>query len=169
MSGSVKATCCENFHRCALYRDLGVFFPPTKTQSPKSSRCVDFHGGSRANANSRSRKVVVNDGEPPFRALQTSECNELLDPARASCLILAQRQPGKLPCSDAARHAVLRRDIKDVGAGGGSVPTTQGPEPTSTPPVEILNVSWAEARSKIATWSMTLHIDVNWSSFQLAN
>ena len=32
--------------------------------------------------------------EPP-RALQTSECNELLDPTRASCLILAQRQPGK--------------------------------------------------------------------------
>ena len=32
--------------------------------------------------------------EPP-RALQASECNELLDPTRASCLILAQRQPGK--------------------------------------------------------------------------
>ncbi len=29
------------------------------------------------------------------RALQTSECNELLDPTRASWLILAQRQPGK--------------------------------------------------------------------------
>jgi len=32
--------------------------------------------------------------EPP-RALQASECRELLDPTRASCLILAQRQPGK--------------------------------------------------------------------------
>ena len=32
--------------------------------------------------------------EPP-RALQTSECGELLDPTRASCMILAQRQPGK--------------------------------------------------------------------------
>ena len=32
--------------------------------------------------------------EPP-RALQASECSELLDPTRASCLILAQRQPGK--------------------------------------------------------------------------
>ena len=31
------------------------------------------------------------------RALQTSECRELLNPTRASCLILAQRQPGKLP------------------------------------------------------------------------
>ena len=32
--------------------------------------------------------------EPP-RALQASECSELLDPMRASCLILAQHQPGK--------------------------------------------------------------------------
>lgn len=52
-------------------------------------------GGSRANANSRCRKFVVKHGEPRFRALQTSECNELLDPARASYMILAQRQPGK--------------------------------------------------------------------------
>ena len=33
----------------------------------------------------------------PPRALQASECRELLNPTRASCLILAQRQPGKLP------------------------------------------------------------------------
>ena len=33
--------------------------------------------------------------EGPPRALQASECRELLDPTRASCLILAQRQPGK--------------------------------------------------------------------------
>jgi hypothetical protein len=32
----------------------------------------------------------------PPRALQASECRELLNPTRASCLILAQRQPGKL-------------------------------------------------------------------------
>ena len=32
--------------------------------------------------------------EPP-KALQASECSELLDPMRASCLILAQHQPGK--------------------------------------------------------------------------
>ena len=35
--------------------------------------------------------------EPP-RALQASECSELLDPTRASCLIPAQRQPGKFEC-----------------------------------------------------------------------
>ena len=34
--------------------------------------------------------------EPP-RALQASECSELLDPTRTSYVILAQRQPGKLP------------------------------------------------------------------------
>ena len=34
--------------------------------------------------------------EAPPRALQTSECSELLNPTRTSCVILAQRQPGKL-------------------------------------------------------------------------
>ena len=29
------------------------------------------------------------------RALQASECSELLDPTRANYMILAQRQPGK--------------------------------------------------------------------------
>jgi hypothetical protein len=48
--------------------------------------------------------------EPP-RALQTSECRELLNPTRTSCLILAQRQPGKLPSTSTMRkrprHTVL--------------------------------------------------------------
>ena len=39
---------------------------------------------------------AVGDPEGPPRALQTSECHELLNPTRTSCLILAQRQPGKL-------------------------------------------------------------------------
>ena len=37
---------------------------------------------------------AIREGSP--RALQTSECHELLNPTRTSCLILAQRQPGKL-------------------------------------------------------------------------
>ena len=41
----------------------------------------------------------------PPRALQASECRELLNPTRASCLILAQRQPGKLPVGEIP-HAV---------------------------------------------------------------
>ena len=43
------------------------------------------------------RNSAVGDPEGPPRALQTSECSELLNPTRTSCLILAQRQPGKLP------------------------------------------------------------------------
>ena len=45
---------------------------------------------------SDERNFAVGDAETPPRALQTSECNELLDPTRKSCLILFQRQPGKL-------------------------------------------------------------------------
>ncbi len=40
--------------------------------------------------------VLWTTPEEPPEALQASECGELLDFARASCLILAQRQPGKL-------------------------------------------------------------------------
>ena len=40
---------------------------------------------------------AVGDPKRDPRALQTSECHELLNPTRTSCLILAQRQPGKLP------------------------------------------------------------------------
>ena len=39
---------------------------------------------------------AVGDPKEPPRALQASECCELLNPTRTSCLILAQRQPGKL-------------------------------------------------------------------------
>ena len=56
------------------------------------------------------RNFAVGSTEVPPRALQTSECNELLDPTRTSCLILVQRQPGKLPSADNKRdylHANL--------------------------------------------------------------
>ena len=42
------------------------------------------------------RNFAVGDPKGPPRALQASECHELLNPTRTSCLILAQRQPGKL-------------------------------------------------------------------------
>jgi len=44
--------------------------------------------------------------EPP-RALQASECSELLDPTRASCLIPAQRQPGKFTAPDVQKGSTL--------------------------------------------------------------
>jgi len=42
------------------------------------------------------RNCAVESSFKDPRASQTSECNELLDPARARYLIHAQRQPGKL-------------------------------------------------------------------------
>ena len=43
-----------------------------------------------------AREIVLwtTPSEPP-KALQASECSELLDPTRANYMILAQRQPGK--------------------------------------------------------------------------
>ena len=45
---------------------------------------------------SDERNFAVGGAEAPPRALQTSECSELLNPTRMSYLILVQRQPGKL-------------------------------------------------------------------------
>jgi hypothetical protein len=45
---------------------------------------------------SDGRNFAVGDAEAPPRALQTSECSELLNPTRTSYVILVQRQPGKL-------------------------------------------------------------------------
>ena len=48
-----------------------------------------------------ARNCAVSDPEGPPKALQASECDELLDHTRASCMILAQRQPGKfIMCSN---------------------------------------------------------------------
>ena len=44
------------------------------------------------------------------KALQASECSELLDPMRASCWISAQRWPGKL--------AMLQFEVARHGADG---------------------------------------------------
>jgi hypothetical protein len=45
---------------------------------------------------SDARNSAVGGAEAPPRALQTSECSELLNPTRTSYVILVQRQPGKL-------------------------------------------------------------------------
>ena len=41
--------------------------------------------------------------EPPW-ALLTSVCNEQLDPSRANCMIVAQRQPGKFMTGHTCSH-----------------------------------------------------------------
>ena len=53
---------------------------------------------------SEARNFAVGGTEVPPRALQTSECSELLNPTRTSCVILVQRQPGKLVWSGACRE-----------------------------------------------------------------
>ena len=78
---------------------------------PKQS-VTYFRDGARRVDRARThmsdeRNFAVGDAETPPRALQTSECNELLDPTRKSCLILFQRQPGKLLLEElTTRHAM---------------------------------------------------------------
>ena len=49
---------------------------------------------ARKLATSREILLWMTPSEAP-KALQASECSELLDPTRASCWISAQHQPGK--------------------------------------------------------------------------
>ena len=64
----------------------------SKSRSPQVFSIV----GKRAYAECRGHKLCCGYPEGYPRALQASECHELLNPTRTSCLILAQRQPGKL-------------------------------------------------------------------------
>ena len=50
---------------------------------------------ARTRAVADTNSAVERLPEEVPKALQASECRELLDPTRASCLILAQHQPGK--------------------------------------------------------------------------
>ena len=63
----------------------------------------------------------------PPRALQASECRELLNPTRASCLILAQRQPGKL--SDAQTRHVSSQVAHNTGVEAVNPPLRLGSDP----------------------------------------
>ena len=72
----------------------GLLLHPHADHLPRASRPQKV--GTRADAAMPLPEILLwtTPSEPP-RALQASECSELLDPTRASCLILAQRQPGK--------------------------------------------------------------------------
>ena len=72
----------------------GFLLHPHADHLPRASRPQKV--GTRADAAMPLPEILLwtTPSEPP-RALQASECSELLDPTRASCLILAQRQPGK--------------------------------------------------------------------------
>ena len=55
-----------------------------------------------------ARNCAVSDPEGPPKALQASECDELLDHTRASyMMILAQRQPGKLNTLSAMASSMM--------------------------------------------------------------
>ena len=62
-----------------------------------------------------AREIVLwtTPSEPP-KALQASECSELLDPVRASCLILAQHQPGKFREGEVAPEQTIHRFVQVV-------------------------------------------------------
>ena len=63
----------------------------------------------------QSEIVLWTTPEEPPEALQASECGELLDFARASCLILAQRQPGKFIWAE-CRHYITISISKKTSA-----------------------------------------------------
>jgi len=118
-----------------------------------------------------SREILLwmTPSEAP-KALQASECSELLDPTRANCWISAQHQPGKFK----SLLEILRRPALQTFKLALIVhyPATKAPprqhsqnHRTSTAPRQ----SWAEAHIKIARMTLTIKLDRNWSSFQLAN
>ena len=70
----------------------------------------DWH--SRERGVPQTEILLWTTPEGPPEALQASECGELLDFARASCLILAQRQPGKFICPPAHVMKAFERKNK---------------------------------------------------------
>ena len=56
--------------------------------------------------------------EEPPKALQTSECDELLDLTTTSCVILVERQPGKFNCCNdkqkSISHEVHRGKVYEI-------------------------------------------------------
>ena len=85
--------------------------------------------------------------EGPPEALQASECGELLDFARASCLILAQRQPGKF-ARPSGERPVISSGLKKIET---HFTPAVGPKPCQ----KLQEQTQSE-------------LDGNWSSFQLA-
>ena len=106
------------------------------------------------------------------QALQASECSELLDPLRASCWISAQHQPGKFTniyhiAVQPSAH-VVRMLPKCIARSVTAARTTAIPC-NSHSSLASTESCWAEARIKIARMTLTVKLDGNWSSFQLAN
>ena len=72
-------------------------FPQRGFHFVGSSHCISYtFWKERVRKLPGSEILLWATHEAPPRALQTSECDELLNPTRTSCVILVQRQPGKL-------------------------------------------------------------------------
>ena len=54
-------------------------------------------------------------------------------------------------------------------SSGSSMPHMHMPQSTLGSGIPLTRLSWAEARVKIARMTLTIKLDGNWSSFQLAN
>ena len=118
-----------------------------------------------------SREILLwmTPSEAP-KALQASECSELLDPTRANCWISAHHQPGKFK----SLLEILRRQVLQTFELALLVhcPATKAPPRQHSQNYRISTTprrSWAEAHIKIARMTLTIKLDRNWSSFQLAN
>ena len=78
------------------YNQKKIETVPNLIFSDANLSSLNFQILATARTQIAAREIVLwtTPSEPP-KALQASECSELLDPMRASCLILAQHQPGK--------------------------------------------------------------------------
>jgi hypothetical protein len=112
------------------------------------------------------------------KALQASECSELLDPTRANCWISAQHQPGKFieifgePQDQvllqlAAAPCLIRPLCLQITQQ--ECINRERPRTAAFLIALTCSAHWAEAHVKIARMTLTIKLDRNWSSFQLAN
>ena len=94
----VQAT-CESYPIVMLACSYASHAHASHSHAPDSHQALSCGPADKlatARMQIAAREIVLwtTPSEPP-KALQASECSELLDPMRASCLILAQHQPGK--------------------------------------------------------------------------
>lgn len=69
---------------------------------------------ARTREASRQKLCCGPTPEEPPKALQTSECDELLDPTITSCVILVKRQPGKFNVSVVCRALFARWQARRI-------------------------------------------------------
>ena len=108
--------------------------------------------------------------EEPPKALQASECDELLDLTRASCLIPAQRQPGKFMITLRIKECFWYKNkscrLKNHSESRVGKARSQKVR-NRTLQVMIVGML-GRSPPKNCKNDLTIKLDGNWSSFQLA-